>query len=114
MRQFKDVDAFFQQVEFFVDAISGYEADFCLFPELFNTPLLAEFNHLHEREAMEELSKKTEEIVDKISEYAVSYNVNIISGSMPVLEDGNLFNISYLLHRDGKRDEYRKIHIPMP
>ncbi len=111
MRQFKDVDAFFQQVEFFVDAISGYEADFCLFPELFNTPLLAEFNHLHEREAMEELSKKTEEIVDKISEYAVSYNVNIISGSMPVLEDGNLFNISYLLHRDGKRDEYRKIHI---
>ena len=111
MRQFKDINAFFQQVEFFVDAISGYEADFCLFPELFNTPLLAEFNHLHEREAMEELSKKTEEIVDKISEYAVSYNVNIISGSMPVLEDGNLFNISYLLHRDGKRDEYRKIHI---
>lgn len=60
---------------------------------------------------MEELSKLTAEIVDKIAELAVSYNVNIISGSMPILENGNLYNASYLLHRDGKRDEYRKIHI---
>lgn len=57
---------------------------------------------------MEELSKLTAEIVDKIAELAVSYNVNIISGSMPILENGNLYNTSYLLHRDGKRDEYRK------
>ncbi len=60
---------------------------------------------------MVKLAEKTEEIVNKIAEYAVSYNVNIIAGSMPVFEDGNLYNISYLLHRDGKRDEYRKIHI---
>lgn len=111
MRKFKQIEDFFQQVEFFVDVISGYKSDFCVFPELFNTPLLAEFNHLHEREAMEELSKKTEEIVDKIAEYAVSYNVNIVAGSMPVMENGNLYNVSYLLHRDGKRDQYRKIHI---
>ena len=111
MRPFKSIEDFYQQVEFFVDAISGYESDFCLFPELFNTPLLSAFNHLHEREAMQELAKKTEEIVNKIAEFAVSYNVNIISGSMPILENGNLYNVSYLLHRDGKRDEYRKIHI---
>lgn len=94
-----------------MDVISNYESDFCVFPELFNTPLLAAFNHLNERESMEELSKLTAEIVDKIAELAVSYNVNIISGSMPILENGNLYNASYLLHRDGKRDEYRKIHI---
>ena len=111
MRQFRDIEAFYQQVEFFVDVISNYESDFCVFPELFNTPLLAAYNHLNERESMEELSKLTAEIVDKIAELAVSYNVNIISGSMPILENGNLYNTSYLLHRDGKRDEYRKIHI---
>ncbi|OPC04035.1 carbon-nitrogen hydrolase [Elizabethkingia ursingii] len=111
MRQFRDIEAFYQQVEFFVDVISNYESDFCVFPELFNTPLLAAYNHLNERESMEELSKLTAEIVDKIAELAVSYNVNIISGSMPILENGNLYNASYLLHRDGKRDEYRKIHI---
>jgi predicted amidohydrolase len=37
--------------------------------------------------------------------------VNIISGSMPVFENNELYNVSYLLHRDGRMDEYRKIHI---
>ena len=111
MRPLKDLEDFYKQVEFFVDAVAGYESDFCLFPELFNTPLLAPFNHLNERESMEKLSEMTDEIKEKISGFAVSYNVNIISGSMPILEDGNLYNVSYLMHRDGKIDEFRKIHI---
>lgn len=111
MRPFKNIEEFFQQVEFFVDAISGYESDFCVFPELFNTPLLAAYNHLNERESMQELSTRTEEIIAKISSLAVRYNVNIIAGSMPIMENGNMYNASYLLHRDGKRDEFRKVHI---
>jgi predicted amidohydrolase len=111
MRPLKDIEDFYKQVEFFVDAVAGYQSDFCLFPEFFNTPLLAPFNHMNERESMEKLSELTDEIKEKISEMAISYNVNIISGSMPILENGKLFNVSYLLHRDGKIDEYRKIHI---
>lgn len=111
MRHFRDLDAFLEQVEFFVDTMSDYKSDFILFPELFNTPLLAPYNHLSERESMMELAKLTETIKSKISEFAISYNVNIISGSMPLVEDGELYNVSYLLHRDGKTDEYRKIHI---
>lgn len=111
MRPFKNIEEFYQQVEFFVDVISDYESDFCVFPEFFNTPLLAAYNHLNEREAMEELAKKTEEIIKKIGELAVGYNVNIIAGSMPIMEGGNMYNASYLLHRDGKKDEFRKIHI---
>ncbi|AZI20217.1 bifunctional GNAT family N-acetyltransferase/carbon-nitrogen hydrolase family protein [Chryseobacterium taklimakanense] len=111
MRHFNDLDAFFEQVKFFVDVMSDYKSDFVMFPELFNTPLLAPYNHLSERESMLELAKLTETIKEKISEFAISYNVNIIAGSMPFEEDGELYNISYLLHRDGKIDEYRKIHI---
>ena len=111
MRHFKSLEEFFEQVEFFVDVMSDYKSDFVMFPELFNTPLLAPYNHLSERESMLELAKLTEKIKQKISEFAISYNVNIISGSMPLEEDGELYNISYLLHRDGKTDEYRKIHI---
>lgn len=111
MRHFNDLDAFFEQVRFFVDVMSDYKSDFVMFPELFNTPLLAPYNHLSERESMLELAKLTETIKEKISEFAISYNVNIISGSMPLEEDGEIYNISYLLHRDGKIDEYRKIHI---
>ncbi|MBC7557226.1 MAG: bifunctional GNAT family N-acetyltransferase/carbon-nitrogen hydrolase family protein [Chryseobacterium sp.] len=111
MRHFKTIDDFYNQVEFFVNVMGDYKADFVLFPELFNTPLLAPFNHLSERESMFELAKLTEEIKVRISDFAISYNVNIISGSMPFEENGELYNMSYLMHRDGKIDEYKKIHI---
>src|SRR5690606_20412101 len=60
---------------------------------------------------MRELAKHTETIKDKLSEYAIAYNVNIIAGSMPLEEDGSLYNSSYLLHRNGKVSDFRKIHI---
>ena len=41
MRPMADLNALYDQVEFFIDAVSSYKADFCLFPELFNAPLLA-------------------------------------------------------------------------
>ncbi|WP_410221354.1 GNAT family N-acetyltransferase [Pedobacter sp.] len=111
MRLFNNIDAFYEQVEFFVDAVSGYQSDFIVFPEFFNTPLLQPYNHLPEKEAMEKLADFTAEIVEKIQEFAVSYNVNIISGSMPVKENGKLYNATYLCHRNGLTEDYRKIHI---
>ena len=111
MRTFNDIEAFYDQVEFFVDAVSGYNADFAVFPEFFNTPLMGPFNHLPEREAMQKLAELTIEIRNRIQEFAVSYNVNIIAGSMPIVENGKLYNVSYLCHRNGSFDEYRKVHI---
>ncbi|WP_316820032.1 bifunctional GNAT family N-acetyltransferase/carbon-nitrogen hydrolase family protein [Pedobacter gandavensis] len=111
MRLFPDIDGFYEQVKFFVDAVSGYQSDFIMFPEFFNTPLLEPYNDLPEMEAMRKLAEFTEEIVSRIQEYAVSYNVNIVSGSMPVVEDNKLYNVTYLCHRSGKTDEFRKIHI---
>ncbi len=113
MRLFPDREAFFEQVKFFVDAVSGYKSDFVMFPEFFNTPLLHPYNHLPEMEAMRMLAEETEEIVEKIQEYAVSFNVNVIAGSMPIVdkEDNKLYNATYLCHRSGKTEEYRKIHI---
>lgn len=111
MRAFSDIEAFYDQVEFFVDAVSGYNADFAVFPEFFNTPLMGPFNHLPEREAMQKLAELTTEIREKIQTFAVSYNVNIIAGSMPLVEKGRLYNVSYLCHRNGSYDEYRKVHI---
>ncbi|TCK80977.1 carbon-nitrogen hydrolase family protein [Albibacterium bauzanense] len=111
MRAFNDIEAFYDQVEFFVDAVSGYNADFAVFPEFFNTPLMGPFNHLPEREAMQKLAELTDGIRERIQQLAVSYNVNIISGSMPLTDNDKLYNVSYLCHRNGSYDEYRKVHI---
>jgi len=100
-----------QQAEYFVDAVSGYRCDFALFPEFFNAPLMASDNHLSEPEAIRNLAVHTPEIVRRFSELAISYNINIITGSMPELVDGTLYNVGYLCKRDGHLERYEKIHV---
>ena len=111
MRLFKDVNAFYDQVEFFIDTVSSYKSDFILFPEFFNMPLLAQFNDMPEPQAVRKLADFTSEVRKKMSEFAISYNVNIVGGSMPLVEDEQLYNAAYLYRRDGTSEEYRKIHI---
>lgn len=111
MRSYKSLEDLLQQAEFFVDAVSGYRSDFALFPEFFNAPLMAPSNHLGEAEAIRELAGYTEQIRDRFSELSISYNINIISGSMPYLEDGILYNVGFLCHRNGRVETYQKIHV---
>lgn len=111
MRPYANLEELLQQVEYFVDAVSGYRSDFALFPEFFNAPLMAENNHLSEPEAIRELAKYTDRIVQKFSDLSISYNINIISGSMPEIKDGKLFNVGYLCKRDGTIERYEKLHV---
>ncbi len=113
MRLFKDFDEMTKTVEYFVDAVSAYQSDFILFPEFFTAPLMQPFDDLPGHEAVRELAQFTEPMRKAMSEMAISYNVNIISGSMPIVRDGKLYNISYLLRRDGTFDSFEKIH-PTP
>lgn len=111
MRPYKNFDELMQQAEFFIDAVSGYRCDFALFPEFFNAPLMAENNHLSEPEAIRELAKHTPNIATKFSELAISYNINIITGSMPEVKDNQLFNAGYLCRRDGTSERYEKLYV---
>jgi predicted amidohydrolase/GNAT superfamily N-acetyltransferase len=111
MRPYANIDELFRQSEYFVDSVSSYKSDFALFPELFHGPLLAEFNHLGEAAAMRELSKFTPLIKERFHSLAIQYNVNIITGSLPYIENDKLYNIGYLCHRNGKIDKYEKIHV---
>lgn len=108
-----DLSGFLQQVEYFVDAVSDYESDFILFPELFNAPLMGAFDNLNPAAAIRGLAKYTEGIYKRMTELAVSYNVNIIAGSMPIIEHDSLYNVTYLCRRDGTSDKYYKTH-PTP
>ncbi|WP_299780417.1 carbon-nitrogen hydrolase family protein [uncultured Formosa sp.] len=112
MRPYNDLDELMQQAEYFVDAVSGYRSDFALFPEFFNAPLMADDNHLSESDAIRNLAEHTAEIVLRFSKLAISYNINIITGSMPeIAEDNRLYNVGYLCRRDGTTERYEKLHV---
>ncbi|MDX1589003.1 MAG: bifunctional GNAT family N-acetyltransferase/carbon-nitrogen hydrolase family protein [Oleiphilaceae bacterium] len=111
MREFHSVEEVLNQVEYFVDALSDYKSDFAVFPEFFNAPLMGLTDQADQTKAIRFLAAFTEKFRDEMSRMAVSYNINIIAGSMPLFEEDRVYNVSYLCHRDGRVDEQRKIHI---
>ena len=73
---------------------------------------MAPYNHLSTPKAIRKLAEFTQPLREKLSELAMAYNVNIITGSMPeVQENGKLYNVGYLCRRDGTSEKYEKIHI---
>ncbi|WP_207891046.1 bifunctional GNAT family N-acetyltransferase/carbon-nitrogen hydrolase family protein [Hymenobacter edaphi] len=111
MRGTKSLEDLFQQIEFFVDTVSGYKADCVMFPEFFNAPLMALTNEDSPSVAIRAMAAFTEPLKAKFMELAVSYNINIVAGSMPLYTDGKLHNVAYLCRRDGTVDEQYKLHV---
>jgi predicted amidohydrolase/GNAT superfamily N-acetyltransferase len=115
LRQIGSFDEFAQQVEYFVDVVADYKADFAVFPELFTLQLLSiENRKVPAAEAIAALTNYTGRFKEMMSKLAVSYNVNIVGGSHPTREaDGEVYNISYVFLRDGRVHEQHKVH-PTP
>lgn len=113
MREFKSVEELLQQMEYFIDSLSDYRSDVALFPEFFNAPLMGLGNQESSIEAIRHLSDYTDQIVSEVSKLAVSYNINVIAGSMPLIEDEQLYNVAYLCKRDGTVETQYKLH-PTP
>jgi predicted amidohydrolase/GNAT superfamily N-acetyltransferase len=111
MRVFQSFDDLFQQVEFFVDTVSGYKGDLLLFPELFNAPLMAQYGQEDPPQAVRSLAEQTTHIREELLKLAVSYNINIVAGSLPEFDGEKLRNVSYLCRRDGTWDAQYKLHI---
>jgi predicted amidohydrolase/ribosomal protein S18 acetylase RimI-like enzyme len=111
MRTVESLDDLLKQIEFFVDTIADYKADFIIFPEFFNAPLMATFKSDSAADAVRQLAEYTEEIKEAMIRFALSYNINIIAGSMPLYQKGKLYNVSYLCRRDGTWDSQHKLHV---
>lgn len=111
MRPAYDLQTVIDQAEYFIDTLSDYNSDFVLFPEFFNAPLMVQYNDLNQAEALRRLAEYSQPILEKMREFAVSYNVNIIAGSMPEYEEEKLYNTAYFCRRDGSVESMRKVHI---
>lgn len=111
MRAARSLEDLLGQVEFFIDALSDYRADFAVLPEFFSAPLMGLEPELDSVQAIRMLAGFTPQIVEALSDMAVSYNINIVGGSMPVVEDDRVHNVAWLLRRDGTSEKQYKIHI---
>lgn len=111
MRPYENMEKLMTQTEYFIDALSGYRCDFALFPEFFNAPIMARYNDLGEAEAIRKLADYSQRIVDEFAKFAISYNINIITGSMPEMVNGKLYNAGYLCKRNGELERYEKLHV---
>ena len=114
-RSLTSFEAFAQQVEYFVDVVADYRGDFVVFPELFTLQLLSIENRpVPASDAIAALTRYTERLKSLLSELAVGYNINIIGGSHPTLDDdGDIVNVCYVCLRDGSIHRQTKIH-PTP
>ncbi|MDY0120517.1 MAG: bifunctional GNAT family N-acetyltransferase/carbon-nitrogen hydrolase family protein [Sulfurimonas sp.] len=111
VRPYNSIEEVLEQAEYFTKAVSNYRSDFALFPEFFNAPLMSKYNHLSEAEAIRKLAGYTQRFKEEFSRLAIAYNINIITGSMPELIDGHLYNVGFLCRRDGSVEKYAKKHV---
>ncbi|NUQ25171.1 MAG: carbon-nitrogen hydrolase family protein [Saprospiraceae bacterium] len=136
MEHMENLQAFFWKMESEVKVLAQAGADFVLFPEYFTLPLLTLFDEHREyrqhfystltpeeiygadappvpdvAHGMRQLADFSEPIIARCVAMAVKYKVNIVAGSMPIMEHDLLYNTALLCHRDGRLDRYHKIHL---
>ncbi len=111
MRNTETFEHWLTQVEYFVDSMADYNADFILFPEFFNAPLMNLGDQSNQYDAIRFLAGFAQQTIEAIQGFAVSYNINIIAGSIPELAGNTLYNNAYLFKRDGTYEVQPKIHI---
>ena len=82
------------------------KSDMVILPEMFNCP----YDNSKFREYAEE--RKNSKTLKAIKESAKELNLYIVAGSIPELEDDNLYNSSFIFDRDGKIIGHnRKMHL---
>ncbi len=111
MRPVSSFEDLMHQLEFFIDTVAGYKADFALLPEFFTAPLMAETKRIDPAQAVRTLAEYGPRMREELQRLAVSYNINIICGSMPEYDDRQLRNACYLMRRDGTSEAQYKLHI---
>jgi len=108
---FPHFDDFCHKAESYIKALSAYKPDFVLFPEYFSLCLASKASHGTDKMMLEYVAGFTEKLRSAFVQMAQTYQINIIAGSMPLADQGYLYNVSYLCHRNGGWDAYRKAHL---
>lgn len=100
-----DPEANRNKVRALIERSKAKSPDVIVLPEMWDTSY--DIRNLRELASLE--NPKTLEF---LKDMAVRYNVNIVGGSIPLLENDRIYNASFVLDREGKIiGVYRKVHL---
>lgn len=117
MRGVRNFDEFARQIEYFVAAAKGYDADFVLFPEFTSMQLLSTegLAGLPSRTGVSRLADQAKAVFGLFAGLAKRHGLNIIGGSHPALvERGGkhvIQNVCPIALADGRVFMQPKLHI---
>jgi predicted amidohydrolase/ribosomal protein S18 acetylase RimI-like enzyme len=111
MRMIRNFEEFAHDCEYFVDVASDYRCDFVVFPEMLTMQLLTFLPNKRPGAAVRMLSEFTDQYIELFRNLAIRYNINIVGGSHFIIEEEELYNVSFLFRRDGTIERQYKIHI---
>lgn len=112
MRAIRTWEDFMQHADFFINTADGYHCHFLLFPEFFTAQLFSIMDpELDSVTAARELAGYTDRFREFIRRRAMSSGLHIIAGSHPVMTDGRLLNVSWLVTPSGNIYSQDKLHV---
>lgn len=111
LKSIQSFEEFSNACEYFINACSKKRVDFAVFPELITLQLLSFTTEKVPSEQVKQLTTYTNDYKRLFSDLAIRYSINIIAGSHYIKENGHIYNVAFLFHRNGKIDQQYKIQI---
>ncbi|TMN23269.1 bifunctional GNAT family N-acetyltransferase/carbon-nitrogen hydrolase family protein [Lentibacillus cibarius] len=111
LKNINNFESFASRCEYFINLASKRRSNFAVFPEALTLQLLSFIDERVPSRQIRSLMDYTDEYLKLFSNLAVRYSINIIAGSHFVKENGFMYNVSFLFHRNGKIDRQYKLHI---
>lgn len=111
MRPIKSFEEFAHQVESQVESAADYKSQFVLFPELFTMQLLSYLKVDDPAQAVRRLAELVPDYEKLFRRLAIEYDLYIVAGSIPVMEEDKVYNAAYLFTPHGGVFQQRKVHL---
>lgn len=94
-------DGFLQKIENTLQMASEQKVELVVLPELISLDLWPKNSKKSERDIVLEIAKFTPEYLKQMQAFAKKFKVDVVAGSVPILEEEKLFNRSYFVSKKG-------------
>jgi predicted amidohydrolase/GNAT superfamily N-acetyltransferase len=102
---------FESQVEFFVRSARAYRCHYVLFPEFFSMQILSYLRDSSPGRAVRRLAELTTDFEDLFQRLSRDYQLYLVAGTHPVIQEGKLFNVAHLFTPSGRVFRQKKVHL---